>query len=121
MGIATVVILATILGVWMVFDGLRAFVVGDYVTSRTGAHAGRLGPWASIVRAVGLEPRSNLVRGLHVILGGCWLAAVAAVIIKGAQFSWLLLICAGMSLWYAPVGTVISLIVFAVLLGFPVN
>ena len=120
MQIAIALVLGALLGGWLLFDGLRAFVVGDYVTPKSGAYAGRLGPWASVVRAVGFEPRSNLVRGLHVVLGGCWLAAVVVVMVSGAWASWLLLLCAGISLWYVPVGTAISLVVAAILLFFPV-
>ena len=29
---------------WMFADGLRAFVVGDYLTPKSGEYAGQLGP-----------------------------------------------------------------------------
>lgn len=39
----TVAILGVILGSWLLFDGTRALVVGDYVTPRSGKYAGQLG------------------------------------------------------------------------------
>lgn len=56
------VALALIESGWMAFDGMRALLVGDYVTPRSGPYAGQLGPWARLVSAVGIEPRSTLRR-----------------------------------------------------------
>lgn len=61
-----VVVLALVEGGWLAFDGTRAFVVGDYVTPGSGPHAGRLGPWSSVVSTVGIEPRSDLMKAIHV-------------------------------------------------------
>jgi hypothetical protein len=55
------IVLAVIEGGWMTFDGTRALTVGDYVTPRSGAHAGQLGPWHHVVSAVGVAPRSTLM------------------------------------------------------------
>jgi hypothetical protein len=43
------------------YDGSRALIVGDYVTPKSGAYAGQLGPWAKLVAAVGIEPRSTVM------------------------------------------------------------
>jgi hypothetical protein len=45
---------------YMVFDGIHALTRGDYVTAAAGDYAGQLGPWATIVAAVGIDPRSSL-------------------------------------------------------------
>jgi hypothetical protein len=63
-----------LLGGWMTFDGGRALVTGDYITPRTGSHAGQLGPWARLVRIVRIEPRSTLMKTIFVVLGAAWLA-----------------------------------------------
>ncbi|MBI5840539.1 MAG: hypothetical protein HZB19_10590 [Chloroflexi bacterium] len=47
---------------WMLFDGTRALVVGDYITPVAGEYAGRLGPWSNLVKAAGIEPRSTLMK-----------------------------------------------------------
>ena len=57
-----IVLLAVTEAGWMTFDGLRALVVGDYVTPKTGEWAGQLGPWSRLVSAVGIEPRSTLMK-----------------------------------------------------------
>lgn len=54
-----VVVLAAVNAGWMLFDGSRALVVGDYVTPSTGEYARQLGPWATLVEAVGLDPCST--------------------------------------------------------------
>jgi len=37
--------LAAVEAGWMLFDGSRALIVGDYVTAKSGPYAGQLGPW----------------------------------------------------------------------------
>lgn len=107
--------LGVLLGGWLTFDGTRAFVVGDYVTPRTGDHAGQLGPWAKLVLAAGLDPRSSTVKGVHVGLGMLWLAAVACFAFRWPGSQWLVAGCAVASLWYVPVGTLIAIAEFVLL------
>jgi putative Mn2+ efflux pump MntP len=108
--------LGVVLGAWMMFDGVRAFVTGDYVTPSSGEYAGQLGPWAKVVSAVGLEPRSAAVKSAHVGLGLFWLAAAGCFAAR-VPGSWgALLACAIGSLWYAPFGTVIGVVEIALLL-----
>ena len=63
---------------WMVFDGGRALTIGDYVTPASGPYAGRLGPWAAIVSAVGIAPRSTTMKVAFVAFGTAWLACAVA-------------------------------------------
>jgi hypothetical protein len=106
---------ALIQGGWFVFDGTRAFVLGDYVTARTGSRAGQLGPWSRLIARVGLDPRSNFVKGVHVFLGMAWLAGLILLLLRPESGRWMLLCCAIASLWYLPMGTVLSGITIAVL------
>jgi hypothetical protein len=57
-----VVLLAGVEAGWMVADGARALVIGDYRTPARGRHAGQLGPWAGLVQLVGIPPRSTLMK-----------------------------------------------------------
>lgn len=99
-----------LLGGWMTFDGSRAFVKGDYVTPADGPYAGQLGPWANVVRGVGLEPRSSPVKGTFVLLGLCWLT-LAIAHLSGAQWARPALIALSiLSLWYLPVGTLLAVV-----------
>jgi hypothetical protein len=103
-----VLVLALLEGGWLAFDGGRALVVGDYVTPRQGAHSGRLGPWADVVSAVGIEPRSTLMKAVHVVIGGIWLI-VAAAFARRARWAWRgMIACAVLTLWYLPFGTLLS-------------
>jgi hypothetical protein len=111
-----VVALALLQGGWLVFDGGRALIVGDYVTPRSGPHAGQLGPWSRIVSALGLEPRSTVIKCLHLFLGIAWLIALIIFVVRPASGWWVLLGCAAASLWYLPVGTLMSVVVMALLL-----
>ena len=68
-----------IAGGWMTFDGIHALVTGDFVTPKSGRFEGQLGPWAPIPRALDIDPRSNEIKALSVILGLTYLASLAAV------------------------------------------
>jgi hypothetical protein len=112
----TVVALALCQGVWLIFDGSRALITGDYATPTAGPRAGQLGPWSHLVTALGVNPRSALMKCVHVVLGTAWLAGVALFDLKTSAGGWLLLGCAIATLWYLPLGTMFSLIVIALLL-----
>jgi hypothetical protein len=101
---------------WMVFDGARALMVGDYVTPSTGEHAGQLGPWTGIVESLGLEPRSTLMKLVFVVYGAAWLAVVACFALDHRWARGAMLVAAVGSLWYLWVGTVTSAIVIVLLL-----
>jgi hypothetical protein len=110
-----VLALALIQGGWLVFDGSRALIVGDYVTPSTGPHAGQLGPWSRIVSAIGLEPRSTFIKCVHLFLGIAWLIGLILFLVRPTAGWWVLLVCGVATLWYLPIGTVASLIVLAML------
>lgn len=111
-----VILLALFVAGWLTFDGIRAFVVGDYVTPSSGEYAGQLGPWARLVESVGLDPRSNLIKGVHVGLGVLWLVTLVAFV-RGVLKAWGgMVLCAVLSLWYLPFGTLLGAIQLALLL-----
>jgi hypothetical protein len=100
----------------MTFDGTRAFVVGDYVTPKTGEYAGQLGPWTKLVSAVGIEPRSTLMKTIFVAYGVAWLALIVCYALGYKWASWAMLLAAIGTLWYLPIGTIASLIIIILLL-----
>ena len=104
-----VLLLALLEAGWLAFDGTRALVVGDYVTPRSGPHAGQLGPWSKLVAAVGIEPRSTLMKMIHVTLGVAWLAVAVAYAVGVRWARQGMLVCAILGLWYLPIGTALSL------------
>jgi hypothetical protein len=113
---ALIVTLAIVEGGWLAFDGGRALIVGDYVTPRSGEYAGQLGPWTKVVSAIGLEPRSTLVKCIHVVLGIGWLAAALYYASDPRGAWWAVLACAVVSLWHLPVGTLLSALEIGLLL-----
>jgi hypothetical protein len=111
-----VVALAVVEAGWMVFDGTRALVVGDYVTPSSGEYAGRLGPWADLVSAVGIEPRSTGMKVFFVVYGLIWLVAALAFARRVPRSWWAMVLLAAGSLWYLVIGTVASVLQLLVLL-----
>src|SRR5262245_12635493 len=88
-----VLLLALIQAGWLMFDGTRALIAGDFVTPSSGPHAGQLGPWSRLVSAVGLEPRSTLIKVLHLLLGVAWLAAAILFVMRPPAGWWMLFAC----------------------------
>jgi hypothetical protein len=113
----TIVILALIEGLWMGFDGTRALTVGDYVTPRSGARAGELGPWHYIVESVGIAPRSALMKIIFVAFGLAWLIVAGAMLRRVPWAVNAALIGAVLTLWYLPVGTAFGVIEIALCLS----
>ena len=111
-----VVALVLFNGGWMAFDGGRAIIVGDYITPRSGPHAGALGPWSKLVTTVGIEPRSMLMKTLFVVYGLGFVGLVGVFVLGVSKAWWALLVVAGLGLWYVPFGTVINAIVITLLL-----
>ena len=110
------VVLGLIEGAWLVFDGSRALTVGDYVTPASGQYAGQLGPWSKLVSAIGIEPRSTLMKFVHIGLGAAWLVTTVAFVLR-MPWAWsAMLTCAILSLWYLPFGTLFGVIQIVLLL-----
>lgn len=105
-----IAVLATLMGCWLTYDGTRALTQGDYTTPQSGPYAGRLGPWSSLVSAVGLNPRSVTIKALHVSLGLFWLLGALAFIAKPHLGRPTLVVLSVCTLWYLPFGTVLAVI-----------
>lgn len=111
-----VVILALIEAGWMAFDGTRALILGDYVTPKTGKYAGQLGPWSKLVTALGIEPRSTLMKSIFTVYGFAWLILMVGFILNISWAWWAMLFAAIFSLWYLPFGTLMSVLQIVLLL-----
>ena len=109
-------VLALVQGGYMLFDGMRALLLGDYLTPSRGEYAGRLGPWANLVSAVGVDPRSAATKLAFVLYGIAWIAGVAGFV-AGRPWAWTaMLVLAVATLWYVSAGTAIGLAVIVILL-----
>jgi len=106
-----IVALAVLEAGWMAFDGTRALVVGDYVTPKEGPYAGQLGPWSRLVAAVGIAPRSTLMKAIFATYGWTWLILIALFVFTRAAWTWYAMVFAAIgTLWYLPIGTVFSML-----------
>ena len=103
---------------WMLFDGSRALIVGDYVTPKTGRHAGQLGPWSKVVEGLGIQPRATVMKWIFVVYGSGYLLTMLAFVFKVPWAWWGVLIAALLGLWYLPFGTLINVLVI-VLISLP--
>jgi len=101
---------------WMLFDGARALIAGDYVTPTTGQYAGQLGPWSNLVKAIGIEPRSTLMKSIFVGYGLAALTVVVFFILGSAWARGAMIIVCILGLWFLPIGTVTNLISLILLL-----
>ncbi len=113
-----VVALVLLNGGWMAFDGGRALVVGDYVTPKKGELPGTLGTWSKVVAAVGIPPRSTLMKCVFVAYGLAYLGVTGAMVLGASRAWWGVLLMAVLGLWYVPFGTLINIVVI-VLLSLP--
>lgn len=106
---------------WMVFDGARALTVGDYVTPQTGEYAGQLGPWSNLVKIIGIEPRSTLMKLIFVGYGVVMLVIATSFMLRLPWAWWGMIVGAVLGLWYLPVGTIVNIIVIILLLLLPLR
>jgi hypothetical protein len=101
---------------WMVFDGTRALVVGEFVAPRSGPYAGQLGPWHHLATAVGIPPRSTTMKCIFLGYGVAWLV-VLGFWISGAHWGRVaMIVAAALSLWNLFIGTVVGTVILLLLL-----
>ncbi len=111
-----VVGLAFFVGGWFAFEGARALMVGDYITPKSGKYAGQLGPWSKVVSAIGIEPRSTLMKSIFLVYGVLWIGITVCFILN-LHWAWrAMLFAAAGSLWYLPFGTLLGIVQIILLL-----
>ena len=74
---------------------------------------GSLGPWRHVVTAVGIAPRSTLMKTIFVTYGLVWLIIVLGFVRMAPWAPTAMLVAAIGALWYLPVGTVCSVLQIA--------
>ena len=115
-----VIILAVLNFGFMTVDGSRALIVGDYFRPETGEYAGQLGPWATIVSAIGINPESGLMRGIFIAWGGLGLILTVSYAMRVRRADSALLFFNLASFWYLVAGTLSSVlqVIFLLILRF---
>lgn len=100
---------------WMLFDGSRVLIVGDYITPKSGQHAGQLGQWAKVVQKVGIKPRSTFMKLIFVLYGLSFVIILIAFLHKASWAWWTMIIMAVLGLWYLPFGALINIPIITLL------
>ena len=101
---AAILILSFILGAWLIFDGTRKLVTGYY----TGEQTIGLGPWATLVSAIGIRPSD--VAFPFLFLGMLWIVN-GVIVLLGSSTRYERAIAISMvTLFYALPGTLVGLV-----------
>jgi len=95
-------------GLFMLADGIHVMTTGSYI-------GGQVGPWAVIVRAVGLNAYS--MGPVFVVLGALWVLGSILLLARPGKGLVLLTIMATVTLFYAIFGTVLSVIALAIVVS----
>jgi hypothetical protein len=101
---AAISILSLILGAWLAFDGARKLVTGYY----TGEQTIGLGPWATIVSAIGVRPADMAFPFLF--LGTIWIVNGVIILLGSSTRYERAIAISIVTLFYALPGTIISII-----------
>jgi hypothetical protein len=97
--------LAFVQGAYMLGDGLHHLTSGSYFGNG-------LGPWAWLVARAGIDPQSRAMAYAFVAYGVAWIVGSVALGFGRARL--VVAVLAVASLWYLPLGTLISAAVLIV-------
>jgi hypothetical protein len=102
---------------FMLFDGLRALIIGDYIRPKGGDYAGKLGPWSVLVSKLGIDPESKFMKWVFVAYG---IAGIIIIILFLSNLidSSILVIYLVCTLWYLTIGTILSVTTIILILVF---
>jgi len=96
--------LSFILGAWLVFDGTRKLATGYY----TGEQTIGLGPWATLVSAIGIRPSDMAFPFLF--LGVLWIVNGVIVLLGSSARYERTIAISIVTLFYAIPGTIVAII-----------
>ena len=102
--VSAISILSFILGAWLVFDGTRKLVTRYY----TGEQTIGLGPWATVVTAIGLRPSDMAFPFLFI--GVLWIVNGAIVLLASSARYERTIAISIVTLFYAIPGTIVGII-----------
>ncbi len=102
--------LSIINGLWMLIDGIFVMTRGKYIGPETP------GPWASVLALTGVDVFK--LGPLFVTFGLAWLVFAGAFLMNGGWARTFGIVVSIATLWYLPFGTLISILVFILLMFF---
>lgn len=93
-------------GAWLIVDGAHVLLKGKYIGPE------KPGPWAGLIRCLGLNPMKMGVP--FMVIGAIWCVGAALFVMNGASVP--LYVAAALTLGYVPFGTVTSSVVMGMLI-----
>jgi len=100
-------LVALLAGEWMIFDGVHVMMRGKYFGPE------KPGPWSIVFIKMGVDPFR--LGPLFVGLGLLWIVFLVALL-TGQKWGWYGAVATAVAtLWYLPVGTVLSVIYLVLL------
>ena len=105
-----IILLALLNTGFMTYDGMHAFITGDYIRPTTGEYAGQLGPWTNVTETLGFDPLSPLMKSIFVIYGLVGLFITVAFIRHKPWARKGLIVFNILAIWYFFVGTLSSVV-----------
>lgn len=103
-------LIALFVGGWMIFDGINVLSTGKYFGPQ------KPGLWSDVVSFAGLDPFKFGIP--FILLGILWILFPAAMLFHQTWAWYGALLTAILTLWYLPMGTVVSLVYIVMLLVF---
>jgi hypothetical protein len=100
-------LVALLAGGWMLFDGIHVLLKGKYFGPD------KPGPWSLLFTRLGIDPFK--LGPLFILFGLLWLAGLALVLTGKPWALYASGAVAIASLWYLPLGTLLSLVYLALL------
>lgn len=101
-------ILSFLNGSWMLADGIFVILKGKYMGPE------KPGPWANLFYKLNIDVFK--LGSLFIVFGLAWLIFLFAILTKQAWIYWYGLTIAILTLWYLPIGTIISIVILILLL-----
>ncbi len=111
-----IIILSFMMYSYMVVDGSRALMIGDYFRPSTGEYAGQLGPWAEVVKSVHIDPESDFMKWTFLLWGAIGLFIMVSLAMNVKDSAKALLVLTIMSLWYMMMGTMTGVLIIVLLI-----
>ena len=103
-------LIALLVGGLMIFDGIHVLRTGKYFGPE------KPGPWSDVVAYIGLDPFRFGIP--FIVLGVLWVLFLSAMLLHQSWGWYAALLTASLTLWYVPVGTILSLLYIVLLLVF---
>ena len=103
-------LIALLVGGWMIFDGIYVLARGKYFGPE------KPGLWSDLIGAIGVDPFN--LGPLFIAFGLLWLLFLAALLLRQSWGWQAAMLTAILTLWYLPVGTVLSLLYILLLFLF---